>query len=306
MKIRAHARLIVLTATVFLLGAQIVSAAELEGHPLITPYPGSTLSRSERADFDTYQLIVGVEASNPVGRKLEGTVTRLGLYQPADKSTLEIFRNYESALADAGMETIFSCSNEECGPSYTSSAWNRLSGITAKSGANCRYLAGKLATQESTAYIAIMVGRRRHNIHIVEVKEMEGGLVTVNAAALAEGIERQGRVSVDGIFFDTGKAVLKSESKAALDEVAKLMAHLPKLVVYVVGHTDDTGNYESNMSLSQNRAKAVVKALIEDYGIASERMSGHGVGPLSPAATNRSEPGRSRNRRVVLVERVRP
>ncbi len=306
MKIRARALFIVLTATAFLFGARALPAAELEGHPLITPYPGSTLSRSERADFDNYQLIVGVEASNPVGRKLEGTVTRLGLYQPADKSTLEIFRNYETALVEAGMETIFSCSNEECGPSYTSSAWNRLSGITAKSGSNCRYLAGKLVTQKGTAYIAIMVGRRRHNIHVVEVKEMEGGLVTVNAAALAEGIEREGRIIVEGIFFDTGKASLKTDSKAALDEVAKLMTQLPKLVVYVVGHTDDTGNYEMNMNLSQNRAKAVVKALTDDYGIAAERMSGHGVGPLSPAATNRSEPGRSRNRRVVLVERVAP
>ena len=93
------------------------------------------------------------------------------------------------------------------------------------------------------------------------------------------------------------------ESKPALDEIANLLKSRPDLKLFVVGHTDLTGNLQRNVRLSQGRAESVVNALVEDYGIARERLEPHGVGPLSPVAENTSEPGRARNRRVELVKR---
>jgi OOP family OmpA-OmpF porin len=74
------------------------------------------------------------------------------------------------------------------------------------------------------------------------------------------------------------------------------------LKVYVIGHTDMTGELEYNMELSGKRAEAVVYALVDKYGIAADRLVAKGVGPLSPVSTNKTEEGRKLNRRVELVE----
>ena len=104
------------------------------------------------------------------------------------------------------------------------------------------------------------------------------------------------------LFFDTGKADLKPESDAALAEVAKLLKADPALKVYVVGHTDNVASLELNTKLSQARADAVVQALVARHGVAAARLVGRGAGPLAPVASNDTEDGRARNRRVELVK----
>ena len=73
------------------------------------------------------------------------------------------------------------------------------------------------------------------------------------------------------------------------------------LKVWVVGHTDNVGSAESNLTLSGARAAAVVKALAL-RGIGANRLAPHGAGPYAPVASNRTEAGRAKNRRVELVE----
>jgi len=73
------------------------------------------------------------------------------------------------------------------------------------------------------------------------------------------------------------------------------------LTIYVVGDTDNQGEYDYNLNLSNRRAAAVVKALIDDHGIAQTRLIPVGVGPVSPVASNRTEEGQALNRRVELV-----
>lgn len=85
--------------------------------------------------------------------------------------------------------------------------------------------------------------------------------------------------------------------------MAKLLDGRPDLNVYIVGHTDMRDGFAHNRSLSQNRARAVVDALADKYGISRARMEGHGVGPLAPQANNSNDSGRAKNRRVVLVAR---
>jgi outer membrane protein OmpA-like peptidoglycan-associated protein len=80
------------------------------------------------------------------------------------------------------------------------------------------------------------------------------------------------------------------------------MKEKPSLNLLVVGHTDNQGGYDLNMDLSQQRAAAVVKALTEQYGVDSGRLKPAGVGYLAPVATNDTEAGRAKNRRVDLVK----
>jgi outer membrane protein OmpA-like peptidoglycan-associated protein len=72
--------------------------------------------------------------------------------------------------------------------------------------------------------------------------------------------------------------------------------------VFIVGHTDNKGTLDYNVGLSGRRAEAVVKALATKYGIEANRLTPRGLGPLAPVATNRSEDGRAKNRRVEMVE----
>ncbi|MBI3393159.1 MAG: OmpA family protein [Nitrospirae bacterium] len=105
-----------------------------------------------------------------------------------------------------------------------------------------------------------------------------------------------------GIEFDTNRADLKAASAPIIAEIAKLMIANPNLRIYVVGHTDNVGTLASNLDLSLRRAKSVVKELVTRHKIAGNRLSGQGVGPLVPVATNGTDKGRARNRRVDLVQ----
>jgi OmpA-OmpF porin, OOP family len=83
--------------------------------------------------------------------------------------------------------------------------------------------------------------------------------------------------------------------------VAKLLKANPALKVWVVGHTDNVGPAETNVTLSKARAASVVKALSQKNGADGKRLAPYGVGPYAPVATNATEEGRAHNRRVELV-----
>lgn len=141
----------------------------------------------------------------------------------------------------------------------------------------------------------------KYRLTIVE-KEAMAQDVVADAAALANDLKTSGHVAVDGVLFDTGKATIKSESAKAIEEIAKLLTADSKLKVYVVGHTDTVGSLDANMKLSQERAEAVVQALVKTHGIAASRLKSFGNGPYAPVASNEAEPSRARNRRVELVK----
>lgn len=294
---------VILCATVFM--AIFASALHAqEDHPLVSRYAGSTIQKKDAEEFGEYKLITGRTAQGEfLGETLKGKVTRIVYGNPEGRSTLEIFSNYRKALEAAGLKVIYTCELDNCGPAYARSAWNRYNGLFAASDGDPRYLGGKIAAAGGTAYLALMVGRSRTQLDIVEIMGMEEDMVVADAAALAKGLEAEGKVSVYGIYFDTDKADIKPESKPALDEIAKLLKNRATLKLYVVGHTDMTASLEHNRTLSAARAQAVVKALVTDYGIAATRLEGYGVGPLAPAASNASAEGRAKNRRVELVAR---
>ena len=280
------------------------ATAQAQDHPLLTAYAGSTIDSRKIEEFGRYKFVNGLDdKGNLVSKELEGKVTRLVYRNPADRSTLEIFTNYEKALTGKGMGTMWSCALDECGPAYARSAWGRYNGLFAAADGDPRYLAGRIAGGKTIAYLAIMVGRTRTQVDIVEIAAMQEAMVTVEAADLGAGLDRDGRVSVYGIFFDSGEAAIKPESKATLDEIAALLKARPALKLYVIGHTDMTGTLAQNRTLSEARARSVVNALVKNYGVDAARVEGHGVGPLAPVASNTEEAGRAKNRRVELVER---
>jgi outer membrane protein OmpA-like peptidoglycan-associated protein len=75
-----------------------------------------------------------------------------------------------------------------------------------------------------------------------------------------------------------------------------------KLKVYVVGHTDNVGGFDSNIKLSSARAASVLTALVSQHGISASRLTAFGAGPVAPIAPNSTDDSRAKNRRVELVQ----
>jgi len=126
--------------------------------------------------------------------------------------------------------------------------------------------------------------------------------IIADAKFMAEGLSSTGHVAIYGIYFDFNKSDLKPESEPALNEIAKLLTGNLNLKVFIVGHTDNIGGVDYNMKLSQTRADAVVKALTTKYKINPQRLKAYGAGQMAPVASNKTEEGQAKNRRVELVE----
>jgi outer membrane protein OmpA-like peptidoglycan-associated protein len=153
--------------------------------------------------------------------------------------------------------------------------------------------------QETWVAVEAFNEGRLYELNIIERQLMKQDVVA-DAAALRSGLNENGHVEVPGIFFDFGKADVKPESEPALKELTAMLQANAAVKVWVVGHTDNVGSMESNMALSGARAAAVVKALVQ-RGIGGARLAPHGAGPYAPIASNATEEGRARNRRVELV-----
>jgi OmpA-OmpF porin, OOP family len=144
-------------------------------------------------------------------------------------------------------------------------------------------------------------GGDRYFLTIVEKEAMKQDVVA-DAKSMAEGISSTGHVAIYGIYFDFNKSDIKPESEPALIQIARLLSSSPNLKVLIVGHTDNVGGLEYNMTLSLARATAVVQALTTKHKVNPLSLKAFGAGQLSPVAPNKTEEGRAKNRRVELVE----
>jgi len=300
-------------------------AADVEGssdHPMVSRYEGSEIKEYDFREFDQYEILLGKvtrapgEPNNLKAEKsetLEGKVTKISYYLPEDRSTLEVFRNYENALKDAGFEVLYTCSDKECGGRDFNHEVVEYNSMFGDNYYDQRYLAAKLTRPEGDVYVSLYTvknttggGKDRNHIYtqvgVIEVAPMEEGMVTVDADAMAKEIFETGSIAIYGIYFDFDKADIKPESTATIKEIATLLEENPDLKLYIVGHTDNKGSLDYNIDLSRKRAGAVVDVLVKEYGIESSRVTPEGLGFLAPVASNKTEEGRAKNRRVQLVE----
>ena len=118
---------------------------------------------------------------------------------------------------------------------------------------------------------------------------------------IKEALDSDGRAPLDDLVFDTGSSALTEGDYASLAEVAAWLEANPDGTVALVGHTDAAGSLAANIALSERRAEAAAQALIEGYGADQSRVVAKGVGFLAPRATNTTEEGRQKNRRVEVV-----
>lgn len=283
------------------------NADDLElDHPMLSRYPGANLDRHKKVDTETFTIPVPGQKS----LILQGDLS-LHAYDIKQVSTLKVFENYQNALKKAGFSPVVLCKSNECGGEDALqkvgdaiSVHNDVYNYYRKP----YYTVSKLTTGGQDHYVALFIGAYESTVRVQQVilstKAVQTDLVKADASELKRQLDSVGKALIYGIYFDTGKAEVKAESKAALTEIATLLKQNANLKLYVVGHTDDTGNSQANQQLSEQRAQAVVKALTEQHQINASRLEAHGVGPFAPASNNTSAAGKQLNRRVELVQKL--
>lgn len=247
-------------------------------HPLFSRMPGFYIARCEQEDFGV-ETFIDPETKEKVDIEGKKYIIEYDLKEGFHYSRLQISRNYINAIKKIGGKGY---ENDPRNPDET-------------------YM--KIVKDGKEIWAAFYQGYAGivGKLCIIEKQAMEQEIVA-DANFMAEGINTTGHVAVYGIYFDFNKADIKPESEPAFKEITKLLQQNPKLKLYVVGHTDNVGGFDYNMKLSQQRAEAVVRELATKYKILPDRLKAVGVGPLAPVASNDTEEGKAKNRRVELVK----
>jgi len=247
-------------------------------HPLFNRMPGYRIMGYDDRDFDVFKDFLDEK-----GKKMsvEGHYYyfNYGLNKGAKvASGPQVLRNYMNAVKNAGGSVVY----EE----------------------GCCYVYLKLKKHNQITWIRVKAYKEAgsYQVWIIEEAEMEQNII-VDAKSMMSDINAQGRVALYGIYFDFDKSDVKPESDPTLKEISKLLSENPKLKLYVVGHTDNVGDYNYNIKLSQARADAVVKTLVSNFNVDKNRLTPAGVGPLAPVTTNDTDEGKAKNRRVELIKK---
>jgi outer membrane protein OmpA-like peptidoglycan-associated protein len=275
LKIRTSLILILLLVLSCTLSAQDVAGSK--DHPLFNRMPGYKIDTYEEKEFGVYDKF---RDKNGKETSVEGHYYFISYYiNKGEKAASddEVIRNFKNAVTKIGGKVIYQKKDDV-------------------------YL--DLVKDNKETWVRVRTKNRGagYQMWIIDKALMEQNIVA-DPKVMSDDIEKTGRVAIYGIYFNTDSYKIKPESDPTLKAISELLKIEPSLNVYVVGHTDMTGDFDHNMKLSENRAKAVVDALVKDYGISAKRLIAKGVGPLSPVSTNKTDEGKQLNRRVELVER---
>jgi outer membrane protein OmpA-like peptidoglycan-associated protein len=273
----------VFASALLIVGAVAIPARaqDAEGskdHPMLSRMPGYVIQGYDAQDFSVFDF-----QTDP-GTHVEGRYWKIeyGLPEGGKKTgPVQIARNYTDLLVKRGGKKVADSVDSGGG---TAVAWMPAAG------------------KKIWVQVDVNNAGEQYTLYVVEEAAMEQK-VEFTAMELAKALNDTGSVALYGILFDTGKATIKPESAKALAPVGDLLKSQAALKLEIQGHTDNVGTAAANLKLSQDRAAAVKAYLLQTFGIAADRLSATGLGDTKPVGDNKTEDGRSKNRRVELVKK---
>ncbi|MFN8285311.1 MAG: OmpA family protein [Chitinophagales bacterium] len=260
----------------FMLAAPAFAQEDVEGckdHPSFNRMPGFYITDCEK-NFDMTEVwMSGTESKN-----IEGNKTKIVYQFNTDNggqapSFYQVVKNFENAIAKYNGKRIYMGSQDAT--------------LFCRNGNKDVWIL--LDAPGSTA--------ETYTLQVIEVEAMKQDIA---ASDMLDALNKDGHIALY-INFETGKSDIKSESQKIIGQIVEMMKGNPALKVSIEGHTDNVGTAANNKTLSENRAKAVVEALVAK-GIERSRLSSKGWGQDKPVADNKTEEGRAQNRRVEIVK----
>lgn len=279
-------------------------------YALVSRFKGAIIEWYQHKDFDRY-YILDLKGNKISNYEINGQVTRIQYSTGKDHSVFEIASSYENALKNSGFKILLKLDEKNCGVNLQEHVYNQeFNGLNAlPRGAhkpdyhnNFCYLAAKKSVNSKDVYITVFITSWEFPLitfDAIEVQNMQQNLVTVKK--LTESIDQNGHIAIYDIYFDSGKSEIKSESANALEQIAEYLKQQSDKQYLIVGHTDNTGNFEANLKLSLARANAVIEELTSKYGLNRTQLIPYGDGSTAPIASNTTDEGKAKNRRVEIV-----
>jgi outer membrane protein OmpA-like peptidoglycan-associated protein len=273
--------------------------AGCKDYPLFTRFPNMHIAGCQSKQFDLRAFPVGPPDNdrNTKAIAVEGPVQWIN-YELNDGAThpsgLQIMRNFENAAKKAG-GTIEGQYPGWCKANYDQERMPDMGNGCLSYGLTMKFVKGG---KEVWAFLQADEDGANYEMTVSEREEMKQ---EISVTELVDKLAKDGFVTLY-INFETGKSTINPDSAKTLDAAAAALKAAGDLHVEVAGHTDNVGTPEANLKLSQDRAQAVMAALVE-RGVKADRLTAKGYGQTAPVADNRAEDGRAKNRRVELVKK---
>lgn len=284
---------------------------EGKDYPLVSRFKGSIIEWYQVRNFDRY-FILSLKDNKISNYEINGKITRIQYSIGKEHSIFEIYKSYENSLKETGFEILTTLNDKNCGVNLQEQLYNdEFNGLNKlpREALNpgddeFYYLAVKKQIDDKDIYIVVYTAFERGDLLVtfdaIEVQSMDKGLVSVKD--LETNLSKNGHIAIYDIHFDTGKSDIKPNSDSALKNIAEYInVHSDKKYI-IVGHTDNTGNFEANLKLSKARADAVMNELVTKYSVKAEQLKAYGDGSTAPVARNSTNDGKAKNRRVEIVE----
>lgn len=303
--------------------------APLQAAPALTlsfPAPVHSTARLGQP-FTSVQMAIGPFADGTIPTtQLEGALEQQAWQLDAPGlSTLQLLRPLRDQITAAGYAVIFECETRACG------GFDFRYGIPLLPEPDMhvdlgdfRYLAASRTGAEGAHYLSLVVSKSAQDgfVQLTQVGPEQDARTDPElspdqppaeqpepagqADTMTRGLDSGEAVALEDLVFPSGSAELLEGPYASLDALSAWLLANPARPITLVGHTDASGSLASNVALSKRRAESVRRALITTYGVAADRVTAEGVGYLAPRASNLTDTGMQRNRRVEVLVSLPP
>ena len=313
--IRAAALLALVLAHPVPASAQALAA---QGAPLTLPAAAERSAERIEA-LGSHALPIGPYLDGAVRMQaVEGAISQSAwrLHAPG-ATTLQLLDPLRAQLAEAGFTPLYDCEDDICGGfDFRYAAALLPEPDMHVDLGDFRFVSAQKGEGPAAEYLELWVSRSSEHgfVQITYIRPADAAPLAVSGSAkapaaaspfadapssdLAGTLQTQGVVALDDLDFATASSALGEGSYASLAALAEYLAANPDQRITLVGHTDAVGSIEANIELSRSRAASVRDRLVALHGADPAQLGAEGAGYLAPRASNLSEEGRARNRRV--------
>ena len=243
--------------------------------PMFNRMPNTFIGQCS-SNFNEMEISMSAENT----QKKEGTKTYIqynySLEEATAPSFFQIVKNFENAIIKTGGKRVYYSKEAGVATFFTQSVGKDV-WVVLNDGAGV-----KLGNFE------------------LSILEVEGMKQDIAASEMLETLNTSGSLALY-INFETGKSIIKTESQTIIVQIAQMLTENTSLKISIEGHTDNVGTPQTNQTLSENRAKAVMNA-VAAKGIDKSRLVFKGWGQSKPISDNNTEDGKAKNRRVEIVK----